>query len=64
MDVNKDQVKGRTKEVEGNVNEVTSKVVGDKKLEVKGKIQQVGDAAQAKLGDVRQNVKDASKNDE
>jgi uncharacterized protein YjbJ (UPF0337 family) len=64
MDVNKDQVKGRTKEVEGKVNEITGKVVGDKKLEVKGKIQQIGGEARAKLGDVKQNVKDAAKNDE
>jgi uncharacterized protein YjbJ (UPF0337 family) len=61
MDVNKDQVKGRTKEVEGKINEVTGKVVGDKQLEVKGKIQQGGGEAQAKLGDVKQNVQDASK---
>jgi uncharacterized protein YjbJ (UPF0337 family) len=64
MDVNKDQVKGRTKEVEGKVNEITGKVLGDKKLEVKGKIQQIGGEARAKLGDVKQNVKDAAKNDE
>jgi len=64
MDVNKDQVKGRTKEVEGKINEVTGKVLGDKKLEVKGKIQQIGGEARAKLGDVRQNVKDASKSNE
>jgi uncharacterized protein YjbJ (UPF0337 family) len=64
MDVNKDQVKGRTKEVEGKVNEITGKVIGDKKLEVKGKIQQIGGEARAKLGDVKHNVKDAAKNDE
>jgi uncharacterized protein YjbJ (UPF0337 family) len=64
MDVNKDQVKGRTKEVEGKVNEITGKVIGDKKLEVKGKIQQIGGEARAKLGDVKQNVKDAAKNND
>jgi uncharacterized protein YjbJ (UPF0337 family) len=64
MDVNKDQVKGRTKEVEGKVNEITGKVLGDKKLEVKGKIQQIGGEAQAKFGDLRQNVKDSPKNNE
>jgi uncharacterized protein YjbJ (UPF0337 family) len=61
MSVNKDQVKGRTHEVEGKINEVTGKVLGDKKLEVKGKVQQIGGEAQAKLGDVRQELKDASK---
>jgi uncharacterized protein YjbJ (UPF0337 family) len=61
MDVNKDQIKGRTKEVEGKINEVVGKVVGDKKLEVKGKVQQIGGEAQAKLGDVRQDLKDSFK---
>ena len=61
MSVNKDQVKGRTHEVEGKINEVTGKVLGDKKLEVKGKVQQIGGEAQAKLGDVRQELKDTSK---
>jgi uncharacterized protein YjbJ (UPF0337 family) len=42
---------------------VTGKVVGDKKLEVKGKIQQIGGEARAKFGDVKQDVKDASKSD-
>ena len=59
MNVNKDQVEGRAKEVEGKINEVAGKVVGDKKLEVKGKVQQIGGEAQAKLGDVRQDLKDS-----
>jgi uncharacterized protein YjbJ (UPF0337 family) len=36
-------------EAEGKVNEITGKVVGDKKLEVKAKIRQIGDQAQARL---------------
>jgi uncharacterized protein YjbJ (UPF0337 family) len=61
MNVNNDQVKGRAKEVEGKINEVAGKAVGDKKLEVKGKVQQIGGEARAKLGDVRQDVKDSFK---
>jgi uncharacterized protein YjbJ (UPF0337 family) len=61
MSVNKDQVKGRTHEVEGKIKEVAGKAVGDKKLEVKGRVQQIGGEAQAKLGDVRQELKDSSK---
>jgi uncharacterized protein YjbJ (UPF0337 family) len=38
-----------------------SKVVGDRKLEVKGNVRQIGGEAQAKLGDVRQELKDSSK---
>src|ERR1700691_1373866 len=61
MDITKDQVKGRLKEAEGKINEVAGKVAGDKKLEVKGKVQTIGGEAQAKLGDVRQEVKAALK---
>lgn len=61
MNVNKDQVKGRASEVEGKVNEVAGKVLGDKKLEVKGKVQEIAGEARAKLGDVKQDVKDSSK---
>jgi uncharacterized protein YjbJ (UPF0337 family) len=64
MNANKDQVKGRTKEVEGKINEVTGKIVGDKTLEVKGKMQQIGGEARAKLGDVKQQVKDSAKSSE
>jgi uncharacterized protein YjbJ (UPF0337 family) len=61
MNVNKDQVKGRTSEVEGKIKEVAGKVTGDEKLEVKGKVQGIAGEAQAKFGDVRQDVKDSSK---
>jgi uncharacterized protein YjbJ (UPF0337 family) len=60
MNVNKDQIKGRANEVEGKVNEVVGKVSGDKKLEVKGKVQGIAGEAQARLGDVKQDVKDSS----
>jgi uncharacterized protein YjbJ (UPF0337 family) len=61
MNVNKDQVKGRTNEVEGKLKEVAGKVTGDEKLEGKGKVQGFVGNAQAKLGDVKQDVKDSSK---
>jgi uncharacterized protein YjbJ (UPF0337 family) len=64
MSVNKDQIKGRANEVEGKVNEVTGKVLGDKKLEVKGKVQGITGEARAKLGDVKQDVKDSLKKSE
>jgi uncharacterized protein YjbJ (UPF0337 family) len=63
MNTNKDQVKGRLDEVEGKIKEVTGKVVGDKKLEVKGKVQEIGGEARAKLGDIKQHVKDSLKKD-
>jgi uncharacterized protein YjbJ (UPF0337 family) len=64
MNLNKDQVKGHTKEVEGKVKEVAGKILGDKKLEVKGKVQGIAGEAQGKLGDVKQDVKDSLKKGE
>ena len=37
MSMNKDQVKGRVKEAEGKIKEVAGKLVGNEKLEAKGK---------------------------
>ena len=61
MSTNKDQVKGRIKEAEGKVKEVAGKLVGNEKLEAKGKIQKVLGKAQAKFGDVKQDMKDSKK---
>jgi uncharacterized protein YjbJ (UPF0337 family) len=59
--MNKDQVKGRVKEAKGKIKEVAGKLVGDENLEAKGKVQKVLGEAQAKFGDVKQDVKDAKK---
>jgi uncharacterized protein YjbJ (UPF0337 family) len=61
MSMNKDQIKGRANEVDGKIKEVTGKVVGDKKLEVKGNVQGSVGAAQAKLGEVKRDTKEFSK---
>jgi len=61
MNMNKDQVRGRVKEAEGKIKEVAGKVVGNEKLEEKGKVQKVLGEAQAKFGDVKKDVKDAKK---
>ena len=61
MSMNKDQVKGRVKEAEGKIKEVTGKLVGNEKLEAKGKVQNVLGKAQATFGDVKQDVKDSKK---
>ena len=37
--MNKDQVKGRVEEAKGKVKEVTGKIIGNKDLEEKGKVQ-------------------------
>jgi uncharacterized protein YjbJ (UPF0337 family) len=61
MSMNKDQVKGRVKEVEGMIKEVAGKLVGNEKLEEKGKVQKILGEAQAAVGDIKQDVKDAVK---
>jgi uncharacterized protein YjbJ (UPF0337 family) len=59
--MNKDQVKGRVKEAEGKMKELAGKLVGNEKLEAKGKAEKILGKAQAKFGDVKQDVKAAAK---
>jgi len=59
--MNKDQVKGRFEEAKGKAKEVTGKVVGNDNLELKGKIQKSDGKVLAAYGDLKQDVKDASK---
>ena len=54
MSMNRDQVKGRLKEAAG-------KLVGNEKLEQKGKAQKILGEAQAKFGDVKKDVKETVK---
>jgi uncharacterized protein YjbJ (UPF0337 family) len=61
MGVNKNQVKGRIKTLEGKVKETAGKVVGNRKLQLKGTVQGIVGAAQATLGDVRQALKNTLK---
>jgi len=62
MSMNKNQVEGRVKEVGGMIKEVTGKLVGNEKLEAKGKIQKIRGESQAAVGDLKQDVKEAIKN--
>lgn len=61
MGMNKDQTEGRVKQAEGKIKEVAGKLVGNDTLEAKGKIERVLGKAQAKYGDVKQDVKDSAK---
>ena len=61
MSTNKDQVRGRVKEAKGKIKEVVGKLVGNKTLEAKGKVQKKLDKAQAKFGDVKQDIRDSKK---
>ena len=55
--MNRDQVKGRVKEVEGKVKEVAGKIVGNKTLEEKGKAQNAVGKVQAGYGDLKNDLK-------
>lgn len=57
MLVNKDQIKGRVKEVKGKIKEVAGDLVGNEKLEAEGKIEKNLGKAQARIGDVKQDVR-------
>ncbi len=61
MSMNKDQIKGRVSEAKGKIKEVAGDLVGNEKLEAKGKAQKILGKAKAKYGDVKQDVKDAKR---
>jgi uncharacterized protein YjbJ (UPF0337 family) len=57
MSINKDQIKGRVEEVKGSVKEAAGKAVGDTTLEAKGNIQKNLGKVQAKVGDIKRDLK-------
>ena len=57
--MNKDQVKGREKEVAGKIKEVAGKIVGNKKMEAKGNVKKNLGKAQASFGDAKSDIKKA-----
>jgi uncharacterized protein YjbJ (UPF0337 family) len=61
MSINKDQVKGRIREAKGTIKEAAGKLVGNETLQAKGKVQKILGKAQAKYGNVKKDVKDATK---
>ena len=52
--MNKDQIKGMTKEAVGEVKEQVGKATDDKSLEVRGHAKEFEGKAQKKLGDVKE----------
>jgi uncharacterized protein YjbJ (UPF0337 family) len=59
--MNKDQVKGATKQVVGKVQEQAGKLVGSEEQEAKGLGKQVAGNVQKNVGDAKENVSDAIK---
>ena len=55
--MNKDQIKGREKEVAGKIKEVAGKVIGNKEMEAKGNIKKNLGKAQASYGDAKNDIK-------
>lgn len=50
---NQDKVEGAGKDIKGKIKEGAGKVVGNEKLEAKGKAEQAEGAVQKKVGDVK-----------
>jgi uncharacterized protein YjbJ (UPF0337 family) len=59
--MNKDQVKGMTKDVAGKVQEQAGKLVGSKEQQIKGLSKQISGKLQKGVGDVKQSVDDFNK---
>ena len=55
--MNKDQVKGRLEEAKGKVKEATGKLVGNKRLEAEGDVEQIAGKVQKTYGDAKEQVK-------
>jgi uncharacterized protein YjbJ (UPF0337 family) len=62
--INKDQVGGRVKEGVGKAQEVGGRVTGNRTQEAKGALKKNIGAAQAKVGDVTEQVKGSVKDAE
>lgn len=60
--MNKDQVKGTAKNAAGKVQEEAGKLVGSKEQQAKGVAKQVAGKTQKGVGDVKEAVKDSTKN--
>lgn len=59
--MNKDQVKGTAKDVAGKVQQEAGKLVGNESMEAKGVAKQVSGKVQKGVGDVKEVLKDATK---
>jgi len=57
--MNKDQVNGRAETVKGNVKEAAGKLVGNRKLQGEGLVDQAKGKTQAGYGDAKEQVKKA-----
>ena len=56
--MNKDEVKGKTKHIEGHVREEYGKLTDNKTEQIKGKIQQAEGTVQEEIGKIKRKMKD------
>jgi uncharacterized protein YjbJ (UPF0337 family) len=59
--MNKDQVKGKAKDIGGKIQEEVGKVVGSNKQQAEGLANQAEGKTQEKVGDVKDAVKDITR---
>lgn len=59
--MNKDQVKGKAKDVGGKIQEAVGKVVGSNKQQAEGLASQAEGKVQKKVGDVKEVIKDSNR---
>jgi uncharacterized protein YjbJ (UPF0337 family) len=52
-----DELKGKGKQVEGQIREGVGKLTGNEKQEAKGKVQQVEGKAQQEIGKIKKEIK-------
>jgi uncharacterized protein YjbJ (UPF0337 family) len=62
--VNKDRVSGAAKEAVGSIKEKTGKVLGDKKMEVEGKVKKTEGKVQNAIGGAEDAAEDAARETE
>lgn len=55
--MNKDQVKGQVDQAKGQIKKVTGKVVGNKELEQKGKVQKAVGKVRSDFGNLKEDLK-------
>lgn len=59
--MNKDQVKGKAKDVGGKIQEAVGKVVGSNKQQAEGLASQAEGKVQKKVGDAKEVIKDSNR---
>lgn len=62
--MNKDQIKGKAKDIGGKVQEEVGKAVGSSEQQAKGLSKQVEGKVQEKYGNLKENVKDSMNKDD